>query len=259
MKSIKKINSFRELVLNKFHVYNSLFMNLPYEKMENIGMLIPILYEQSQQGFSVGKNPVEILDAFFTSHTDFTSEEEKISFLFRVVQYVERQIVLFDSVEDAAFAKVMEHSNTQTFEDVYQIAAAQDQTKSLVHRLSDFGIRIVFTAHPTQFYPPSIQGIIHDLRGAIAENSIREIDLLLQQLGITSFLNKKKPTPFDEAKSIIHYLRYVYYDAIGKLYKEIRETLPVGTTLDNENLVQLGFWPGGDRDGNPFEIGRAHV
>ncbi|MEL7219783.1 MAG: phosphoenolpyruvate carboxylase [Bacteroidota bacterium] len=252
MKSIKKINSFRELVLNKFHVYNSLFMNLPYEKMENIGMLIPILYEQSQQGFSVGKNPVEILDAFFTSHTDFTSEEEKISFLFRVVQYVERQIVLFDSVEDAAFAKVMEHSNTQTFEDVYQIAAAQDQTKSLVHRLSDFGIRIVFTAHPTQFYPPSIQGIIHDLRGAIAENSIREIDLLLQQLGITSFLNKKKPTPFDEAKSIIHYLRYVYYDAIGKLYKEIRETLPVGTTLDNENLVQLGFWPGGDRDGNPF-------
>jgi len=252
MKSIKKINRFKDLVLNKFHVYNSLFMNLPYEKMENIGMLIPILYEESKNGFSKGMNPVEIMNAFFERHTNFDSEAEKINFLFRVIQYVERQVVLFDSVEDAAFEEVMKHSNTQTFEDIYQISEAQKQTKNLIRKLSDFGIRIVFTAHPTQFYPPSIQGIIHDLRKAISENSIQKIDLLLQQLGITSFLNKKKPTPFDEAKSIIYYLRYVYYDAIGKLYKEICEILPADTDFENTNLIQLGFWPGGDRDGNPF-------
>ena len=97
MKSIKKINRFKELVLNKFHVYNSLFMNLPYEKMENIGMLIPILYTESKEGFSKGINPLEIMDAFFERHGNFDSEEEKINFLFRVIQYVERQVVLFDS------------------------------------------------------------------------------------------------------------------------------------------------------------------
>mgnify|MGYP000518614570 CR=1 FL=1 len=82
MKSIKKINRFKELVLNKFHVYNSLFMNLPYEKMENIGMLIPVLYEQSKAGFSKGMNPVEIVDNFFKRHTNFKTDKEKFDFLF---------------------------------------------------------------------------------------------------------------------------------------------------------------------------------
>lgn len=252
MQAIKKINRFKELVLNKYQIYNSLFMHLPYEKMSNIGMLIPILYEVSKEGFSKGMNPVEIMDSFFERHTDFNTEKEKMDFLFRIIQYVERQVVLFDSVEDAAFKEVMKHSNTQNFEEVYKFAKAQNKEDALISKLSDFGIRIVFTAHPTQFYPPSIQGIIHDLRTAISENSIHDIDLLLQQLGITSFLNQSKPTPFDEAKSIIYYLRYVYYDAIGKLYKEIQETLPSETDLGNTNLIQLGFWPGADRDGNPF-------
>lgn len=252
MKSIKKINKFKELVLNKYHVYNSLFMNLPYEKMENIGMLIPILYEESKTGFSKGKNPVQIINDFFERQTNFKSEEEKITFLFRVIQYVERQVVLFDSVEDMAFNDVMKHSDAQTFESNYKIADSQGLTQNLIEKLSDFSIRIVFTAHPTQFYPPSIQSIIHDLREAISENSIRDIDLILQQLGVTSFINTKKPTPFDEAKSIIYYLRYVYYEAIGKLYKEIQETLPSYSDLSNTDLIQLGFWPGGDRDGNPF-------
>ena len=55
VKSVKKINRFKELVLNKFYVYNSLFMNLPYEKVENIGMLIPILYEESKIGIVIIK------------------------------------------------------------------------------------------------------------------------------------------------------------------------------------------------------------
>lgn len=252
MNTTAKINRYKELVLNKYHVYNSLFMNLPYERLENIGMLIPILYETSKSGFAKGKKPVDIITEFFDRHTSFTNDEEKIQFLFKVIQYVERQVVLFDSVEDAAFAEVNKMSSSQSFDEVYQIALSQNKAEELIEKLADFGIRIVFTAHPTQFYPPSIQGIIHDLRQAIAQNSIQDIDLLLQQLGITSFLNKKKPTPVDEAKSIVYYLRYVYYDAIGQLYESIQRALPEKTDLTNTDIVQLGFWPGGDRDGNPF-------
>lgn len=36
---------FRQIVENKFQIYNSLFMSLPYDKMTNIGMLLPFLYE----------------------------------------------------------------------------------------------------------------------------------------------------------------------------------------------------------------------
>jgi phosphoenolpyruvate carboxylase len=68
---------------------------------------------------------------------------------------------------------------------------------------------------------------------------------------MTSLLNEKKPTPQDEARNIIYYLRNVYYDTIGEFYSTIRKSLPQGTVL-NPGLLRLGFWPGGDRDGNPF-------
>ncbi len=113
-------------------------------------------------------------------------------------------------------------------------------------------MKIVFTAHPTQFYPSSVQRIIHDLRNAITTDSITNIDILLQQLGKTPFVNKEKPTPIDEALSIIYYLRYVYYDTIGELFTKIKKTFENGHPHIHEDLIQLGFWPGGDRDGNPF-------
>ena len=35
-----------------------------------------------------------------------TDESEKISLLFRFIQYIERQVVLFDAVEDASFSQI---------------------------------------------------------------------------------------------------------------------------------------------------------
>ena len=119
-------------------------------------------------------------------------------------------------------------------------------------KLKDFAIKVVFTAHPTQFYPNSVQRILHDLRTAITNDSITEIDTLLQQLGKTPFLNKEKPSPLDEALSIIFYLRYVYYDTIGELYKKVKNSFGTRTFTPAQDLIQMGFWPGGDRDGNPF-------
>ena len=235
-------------ILNKFRMFNSLFMNLPYEKIENIGMLIPILRADSQAGFAAGKNPVAIIEEFFARRTNFKTEKEQHDFLFRIIRYIERQVVLFDSIEDAAFGHLNRLSADLTFEKTVQRAESQGQVDALRAKLSDFGIRIVFTAHPTQFYPEAVQYIIEDLRAAVAVNDTDQISLLLHQLGKTSFLNDTKPTPYDEALSIIYYLRYVYYDAVGRLY----EKLTAQTDFSNEDLIQLGFWPGGDRDGNPY-------
>ena len=43
MQNEEKTEKFRQLVENKFQIYNSLFMSLPYDKMTNIGMLLPFL------------------------------------------------------------------------------------------------------------------------------------------------------------------------------------------------------------------------
>ncbi len=242
---------FNRIVKNKFNVYNSLFLSLPYPGVSHIGMLIPLLYEVSKNGLSQGKDPAEILEAFFLSHTRFRTEEEKIDFMLRVIQYVERQVVLYDSVEDSAFPELVGYQNDLPLKDYINLSINKKEAAEILKKLSSFSVRIVFTAHPTQFYPPSVLDIIAKLRKYIRKNSIDEIDITLQQLGLTSFINKKKPTPLEEAQNVIYFLSHVYYDSVGELYKNLRKNLP-GGKFHNPNLIQLGFWPGGDRDGNPF-------
>ena len=242
---------FEKSVKTTFSVYNSLFLNLPFRKIDNIGMLIPLLHNACKQGLDTGSEPLEILDSFFKIHANIESEKEKIDFMFRVVQYVERQVVLYDSVEDAAFAQLLQTGEHLSLRDCNHLLAGNKNTCNLSDNLSCFNVRIVFTAHPTQFYSASVLDIISNLRSLIDENDINEIDLALQQLGLTSLINTKKPTPFDEAKNIIYFFRNVYYDAVGELYSYIKKHTQE-RQFDCPDIIQLGFWPGGDRDGNPF-------
>ena len=246
-----RINAFNKAVRNKFDVYNSLFLNLPFQTVNNIGMFIPLLQHVSEKGLAAGREPLEIMDSFFSLHTNLTSEAEKIDFMFRVIQYVERQVVLYDSVEDAAFERLTALGNHLSLKDCIHMAAKHTVGSNLSDDLACFSARIVFTAHPTQFYTPSVLNIISELQSMIARNDIDAIDLALQQLGMTSLINAKKPSPLDEAKNIIHLLRHVYYDAVGELYAAIKR-LDRNSGFDCPDIIQLGFWPGGDRDGNPF-------
>ncbi|MDG1213577.1 MAG: phosphoenolpyruvate carboxylase, partial [Flavobacteriaceae bacterium] len=247
----QRLEVFKKTVNNTFNVYNSLFLNLPYRNIENVGMLIPLLLDQSKKGLDAGKNPQQILEGFFKDYAGLTTEESQIDFMFRIIQYVERQVVLYDSVEDAAFPKLHKHSSSLSIKDYFQIIDKNKNWDEVAEKLSNFSARIILTAHPTQFYTPAVLDIMADLRKLILENNITEIDKSLQQLGLTSLLNSKKPTPLDEAKNIIHILRNVYYDAIGDLFSHIKTNIPQ-VNFNNYNIVKLGFWPGGDRDGNPF-------
>ncbi|MCJ8153934.1 phosphoenolpyruvate carboxylase [Chryseobacterium sp. SSA4.19] len=252
MRHDQRAEKFRQIVENKFQIYNSLFMSLPYDKMTNIGMLLPFLCEESKAGYEAGKTPEEIVEEFFSSHTNLQTEEQKLELLFKVIQYIERQVVLFDSIEDAAFPSLHSESDKGTVTNLYERSLQDHKLEKVREKLRDFAVKIVFTAHPTQFYPNSVQRILHDLRNTINKDSVTDIDMLLQQLGKTPFVNKEKPTPIDEAMSIIYYLRYVYYDTIGDLFTKIKSTFANDHFHLHEDLIQLGFWPGGDRDGNPF-------
>ena len=243
---------FRQIVENKYQIYNSLFMSLPYDKMTNIGMLLPFLYEESKAGYEEGKTPEEIIDNFFKNHIKLETEEQRNELLFKIIQYVEREVVLFDSIEDAAFPKLHSDMDLGTVMQLHERAVQEHKLPEVREKLKDFGVRVVFTAHPTQFYPNDVQRILHDLRTAIKDDSVTDIDLLLQQLGKTPFVNHERPTPLDEALSIMYYLRYVYYETIGELYEKLKQNFGTANFSPNYDVVQLGFWPGGDRDGNPF-------
>jgi phosphoenolpyruvate carboxylase len=43
----------------------------------------------------------------------------------------------------------------------------------------------------------------------------------------------------------------VFYNSISNIYKYIRSNIFDGKEFNND-IINLGFWPGGDRDGNPF-------
>ncbi|MBU4537582.1 MAG: phosphoenolpyruvate carboxylase [Weeksellaceae bacterium] len=252
MQNEERTEKFRQVVENKFQIYNSLFMSLPYDKMTNIGMLLPFLYEESKAGYEHGKSPEEIVEEFFSKHTELQTEDQKTELLFKIIQYIERQVVLFDSIEDAAFTELHSESEAGTLLHLHERAQQEHQLEATRNKMKDFAVKVVFTAHPTQFYPNSVQRILHDLRSAIMKDSVTDIDMLLQQLGKTPFLNREKPTPLDEAMSIIFYLRYVYYDSIGELYRKIKNAFGNPHFVPHQDIFQLGFWPGGDRDGNPF-------
>ncbi|GGE11691.1 phosphoenolpyruvate carboxylase [Psychroflexus salis] len=245
MQNLERLEKFRQLVKNKYLIYNSLFLNLPNENTSHTGIFIPLLHKLSKEGYAKDVEPKKIIEQFFQNHTDHLTKQEQFDLLFRMIQYIERQVVLFDSVEDAAFKSLKK----QKLEEVLQ--PRNNSFEDLVEHFKNFSARVVFTAHPTQFYSNNVQGIMHELRLGIKADSITKIDSTLQQLAFTPFINRKKPTPFDEAQSIIFYLRYVYYDTLGGIYHNVTKRANLKPDF-NPNLLELGFWPGGDRDGNPF-------
>ncbi len=246
-----KLIRFKENVLSKYQIYNSIFMTLPFDTISRTGVLLPLFHDICKNGFAKGKNPKEIIEFFFQSYLNNPSEEEKINLLFQFIQYIERQVVLFDAVEDAAFPIVNNMDGIGTLRNSKETAALENKKEALKKHLEDFKVRIVLTAHPTQFYPGTVLGIITDLAEAIQNNNLLAINNLLAQLGKTPFFKHKKPSPFDEAVSLIWYLENVFYYSISKVYNYIQTNIFENEPIANE-IINLGFWPGGDRDGNPF-------
>ena len=251
MYTLPKIERFNQNVLSKYHIYNSVFITLPFDAIDNTGVLLPLFSEVCDSGLKNNLTPVEIVNAFSQKYLDNVSESEKISLLFRFIQYVERQIVLFDAIEDAAFPVVNNMEGKGSLREVEELADTKELKEELLSFLEDFNVRTVLTAHPTQFYPGSVLGIITDLTKAIRANDLSIIKELLAQLGKTPFIKKEKPTPFDEAVSLLWYLENVFYQTSGEMIQYIQKNIFKDKPISN-SIINLGFWPGGDRDGNPF-------
>lgn len=248
--SSKGLQQFKNNVGIKFQLYNSLFTSLPFHRIEKTGILLSLLLNNCEEGYKKKMSPEEIIQEFFVKHTSFTNEEDKLDLLFRFIQYVERQVVLFDALEDASFKDVNDINGAGTLKHLESEVVQYRKENELTEKLKDFAIRLVLTAHPTQFYPGAVLGIINDLAKALAENNTSQINMYLQQLGKTPFLNKEKPTPYDEAMSLIWYLENVFYAAAGRIISFIKSQFPQAMT-ENNPIINMGFWPGGDRDGNP--------
>ncbi len=246
-------NAYQDSVVTKYNIFNSLFLNLPFQAIFRTGTLLPLLVQSSQDGFDAGHSPQQIIESFFDEYLEHATEAERRDLLFNFIKFIERQVVLFDSVEDAAFDLTHDLQGLGSISNLINRIDSTEVKQKLLDKLKDFCVRPVLTAHPTQFYPGKVLGIINDLEEAIKTNDFTSINNLLLQLGKTGFINKNKPTPFDEAVSLHWFLENVFYDAIPAVLQKLLDGLNISThDWPHCQLFRLGFWPGGDRDGNPF-------
>jgi len=251
LKLSQRETAFHNEVVTRFELYNSLFQTLPFYQVKDTGILLPFFSSHCEKEANKQLSPSEIIESFFKKYVPDIEHREQINRMFRFIQYIERQVVLFDAIEDSSFSKIGREDETGTMQSLLQQASVSErQRTNIAKKLDDFSLRLVLTAHPTQFYPGSVLGIMTDLIDALKTNDINTIDVLLQQLGKTPFFNKTSPTPFDEAVSLAWFLENIFYHAVSGIQSKLEEEFELDTKRSNQ-LLELGFWPGGDRDGNP--------
>lgn len=235
----------------KYQIYNSIFLTLHFATIKQTGIQLPVFREFIKKGLADGLDPKTIIENYFEEHQADFSEEEHKSLLFRFIQYVERQVVLIDALEEASFDELNDLQGEGSLHHLIDRVKLDGKTADLQQALNDFRVKIVLTAHPTQFYPGAVLGIINDLSEAVKDGELHEIRDLLEQLGQTPFFKKEKPTPYNEAISLGWYLENIFYHAMPKIVAKTK-AFAEAVEFDNYRLLEVGFWPGGDRDGNPF-------
>lgn len=123
--------------------------------------------------------------------------------------------------------------------------------------MSEFSVRPVFTAHPTEAARRSVLsklGMIADLlddrKDTLRERRLAEtVDLLWQ----TDELRLGRPEPLDEAVNALYYLDDLFAMTVPNVLDEFsRELSRLGVTISpTSRPLSFGTWIGGDRDGNP--------
>ena len=126
-----KLTRFNENVLSKYQIYNSIFMTLPFDTISKTGVLLPLFHETCQSGFLNKKTPVQIVESFFNNYFQNSTEEEKINLLFRFIQYIERQVVLFDAIEDASFPVINNMDGFGTMRNTKETAFQENKKEVL--------------------------------------------------------------------------------------------------------------------------------
>ena len=243
--------AFNNEVVTRFELYNSLFQNLPFYQVKDTGILLPFFSSHCEKEVAKHLSPTDIIDSFFEKYVPDIDHREQINRMFRFIQYIERQVVLFDAIEDSSFNKIGRADDSGTLQSLLQHAAESEKVRDdISEKLNGFSLRLVLTAHPTQFYPGTVLGIMTDLIIALKNNDITTIDVLLQQLGKTPFFNKTSPTPVDEAISLAWFLENIFYHAVSGIQSKLEDEFDINSNRSGQ-LLELGFWPGGDRDGNP--------
>ena len=142
--------------------------------------------------------------------------------------------------------------------------AEEAGVEELQRTVDALDVRLVFTAHPTE---ASRRAVLTKLRrvstlletdteeGSRArKKQDRDLAETIEALWQTDELRRTQPTPQDEARNAIFYLRSLYLHTLPEVLDALRHELrDYGADLPVRKVpLRFGSWIGGDRDGNPY-------
>jgi phosphoenolpyruvate carboxylase len=88
------------------------------------------LQKHAKRDLENKKHLKKFLISFQIRYLNNASETEKIDLMFRFIQYIERQIVLFDAIEDAAFPAVNNMEGRGSLRDIKEKTDAKEKTRN---------------------------------------------------------------------------------------------------------------------------------
>ena len=164
-------------------------------------------------------------------------------------------------IHEEAGHSAAEGSLTET---VRKLKAGKVNGKAVQQQLDNTVVTAVLTAHPTEVQRQTVLSFNRRIRALLPQRERctnpdalaqlrREIDTVLLGLWQTSETRRHKLSVNDEINNGVSIFPMSFFEALPKLYRTMErdfQTAYPGVRVPN--ILKIGGWIGGDRDGNPF-------
>lgn len=162
--------------------------------------------------------------------------------------------------EDAGH-NAAEGSLTET---VRRLKAGKADGKSVQRQLDNTSVTAVLTAHPTEVQRQTVLNFNRRIRALLPQRERctnadalarlrREIDTVLLGLWQTSETRRHKLSVNDEINNGVSIFPMSFFEALPKLYRKMEHDFQTAyPDVRVPDILKIGGWIGGDRDGNPF-------
>ncbi|HGG7702931.1 TPA: phosphoenolpyruvate carboxylase [Neisseria meningitidis] len=149
-------------------------------------------------------------------------------------------------------------------ETVRRLKAGKADGKSVQRQLDNTSVTAVLTAHPTEVQRQTVLSFNRRIRALLPQRERctnadalarlrREIDTILLGLWQTSETRRHKLSVNDEINNGVSIFPMSFFEALPKLYRKMEHDFQTAyPDVCVPNILKIGGWIGGDRDGNPF-------